>query len=59
MLSTPVVGATSLIATSDAATLQEIQIDNIYLPQTMEVRKRIGSREPVDVTKIVRAFNEL
>jgi hypothetical protein len=59
MLSKPVVGATSLIATSDAATLQEIQIDNIYLPQTMEVRKRTGSREPVDVTKIVRAFNEL
>lgn len=59
MLSKPVVGTTSLIATSDAATLQEIQIDNIYLPQTIEVGKRTGSREPVDVTKIVRAFNEL
>lgn len=59
MLSKPVVGATSLIATPDAATLQEIQIDNSYPSQTMEVRKRTGSREPVDVTKIVRAFNEL
>ena len=31
MLSKPVAGVTSLVATSEAATLQEIQTDNIYL----------------------------
>lgn len=40
MLSKPVAGVTSLVATSEAATLQEIQIDNSYLQQTMQVRKR-------------------
>lgn len=55
MLSKPVAGVTSLVATSEAATLQEIQTDNIYLQQTMQVRKRNGSGEPVDVTKIVCA----
>jgi hypothetical protein len=55
MLSKPVVGVTSLVATSEAATLQEIQTDNIYLQQTMQVRKRNGSGEPVDVTRIVCA----
>jgi len=55
MLSTPVAGATCLVATSEAATLQEIQIDNIYLPQSMQVRNRTGSAEPIDVTRIVCA----
>ena len=40
MLSKSVAGVTSLVATSEAATLQEIQTDNIYLPQTTQVRKR-------------------
>ena len=40
MLSKPVAGVTSLVATSEATTLQEIQADNIYLQQTMQVRKR-------------------
>ena len=48
-------GVTSLVATSGAATLQEIKTDNIYLQQTMQVRKRNGSGEPVDVTKIICA----
>ena len=55
MLSTPVEGVTSLVATPEAATLQEIQTDNIYLQQTMQVRKPTGSAEPVDVTRIVCA----
>ncbi len=55
MLSTPVAGVTSLVTTSEAATLQEIQTDNSYLQQTMQVRKRTGSAEPVDVTRIVCA----
>jgi hypothetical protein len=55
MLSTPVEGVTSLVATPEAATLQEVQTDNIYLQQTMQVRKRTGSAEPVDVTRIVCA----
>ena len=45
MLSKPVAGVTSLVATSEAATLQEIQTDNIYLQQTMQVRKRNERRE--------------
>ena len=55
MLSKPVAGVTSLVATSEAATLQEIQTDNSYLQQTMQVRKRTSSGKPVDVTKIVYA----
>ncbi len=55
MLSTPVAGVTCLVATSEAATLQEIQTDDISLPQTIQVRKRTGSVEPVDVTRIVCA----
>ncbi|HJS66493.1 MAG TPA: hypothetical protein VJ760_04080 [Nitrospiraceae bacterium] len=55
MLSTPVAGVTSLVTTSEAATLQEIQTDNSYLQQTMQVRKRTGFAEPVDVTRIVCA----
>ena len=37
MLSKPVAGVTSLVATSEAATLQEIQTDNSYLQQAMQV----------------------
>jgi hypothetical protein len=55
MLRKPVAGVTSLVATSEVATLQEIRTDNIYPQQTMQVRKRNGSAELVDVTKIVRA----
>lgn len=55
MLSTPVEGVTSLVATPEAATLQEVQTDNIYLQQTIQIRKRTGSAEPVDVTRIVCA----
>ncbi len=55
MLSTPVEGVTSLVATPEAATLHEVQTDNIYLQQTMQVRKRTGSAEPVDITRIVCA----
>lgn len=40
MLSKPVAGVTSLVATSEATTLQEIQADSIYLQQTMQVKKR-------------------
>jgi len=55
MLSEPVAIITSPAATSEAATLQEIQIDNIHLQQTMQVGKRNGLGEPVDVTNIVCA----
>jgi hypothetical protein len=55
MLSEPVARITSPAATSEAATLQEIQIDNIHLQQTMQVGKRNGLGEPVDVTNIVCA----
>ena len=43
MLSKPVAGVTSLVATSEAATLQEIQTDNIYLPQ---IRKSENETTP-------------
>lgn len=56
MLSKPVAGVTSLGATSEAATLQEIQTDNISLQQTVQVRKHDGSGA-VGVTKIVRAMS--
>ena len=59
MLSKPVAGVTSLVATLEAGTLQEIQTDNNFLQQTMEVRTRTGSGEPVDITKIVCASNGL
>jgi len=55
MLSEPVARITSPAATSEAATLQEIQIDNIHLQQTMQVGKRNGLGEPVDLTNIVCA----
>lgn len=59
MLSKPVAGVISLVATLEAATLQEIETDNNFLQQTMEVRKRTGSGELVDITKIVCASNGL
>jgi hypothetical protein len=59
MLSKPVEGVTCLVATSAAAALQEIQTDNIYLQQTMQVRQCNGFGEPVDVTRIVCAVHEL
>jgi hypothetical protein len=39
MLNKPVAGVTRLVATSEVATLQEIQTDSISLRQTMQVRK--------------------
>jgi|KBSSwiStaDraftv2_1062776.scaffolds.fasta_scaffold96796_2 hypothetical protein len=56
MLSKPVAGVTSLGTTSEAATLQEIQTDNISLQQTVQVRKHDGSGA-VGATKIVRAMS--
>jgi hypothetical protein len=38
MLSTPVAGVTFLVATSEAATLQENQIHNIHLPRQKAYR---------------------
>jgi hypothetical protein len=55
MLGEPVARITNPAATSEAATLQEIQIDNIHLQQTMQVGKRNGLGEPVDVNNIVCA----
>ena len=55
MLSEPVARITSPAATSEAAPPQDIPTDRHHPQQTMRVRKRNGSAEPVDVTKIVRA----
>ena len=55
MLSEPVERITSPVATPEAAPPQDIPTDDICPQQTMRVRKRNGSTEPVDVTKIVRA----
>ena len=43
MLSEPVARITSPAATSEAATLQEIQIDNIHLQQTMQSENATAS----------------
>lgn len=48
-------GITNLVATSEAVLPQDIQTDDTYPQQSMRVRKRTGSAEPVDVTKIVCA----
>ena len=55
MLSDPVARMTSPAAMSEAAPPRDISTDETYPQQTMRVRKRNGSADPVDVTKIVRA----
>ena len=55
MLSEPVARMTSPAATSEAALSQDISTDETYPQQTVRVKKRNVSAEPVDVTKIVRA----
>ena len=57
MPSKPVAGITSPAATSEAGPPQDIPTDDTYPQQTMRVKKRNGSTEPVDVTKIVRAVD--
>lgn len=57
MLSEPVVKITSPAATSEAAPSQDIPTDDTYSQKTMRVKKRNGSAERVDVTKIVRAID--
>ena len=57
MLSESVTRITSPTATSEAAPPQDIPPDETYPQQTMRVKKRNGSTEPVDVTKIVRAVD--
>ena len=57
MLSEPVARITSLAATTEASLPQDIPPDDTYPQQTMRVKKRNGSVEPVDVTKIVRAVD--
>ena len=57
MLSESVTRITSPAATSEIAPPQDIPTDETYPQQTMRVKKRNGSAEPVDVTKIVRAVD--
>jgi hypothetical protein len=55
MLSKPVARATSFVATSVAALLQDIQTDDTPPQQSRQVRKHNSPAESVDVTGIVRA----
>lgn len=55
MLSEPVARMTSPAATSEAAPSQDISTDETYPQQTMRVKNRNVSAEPVAVTKIMRA----
>lgn len=57
MLSEHVTGITRPVASSETALPQSIPTDDTYPQQTMRVKKRNGSTEPVDVTKIVRAID--
>jgi ribonucleoside-diphosphate reductase alpha chain len=57
MLSEPVARITSPAATSEVSLPQDIPPDDTYPQPTMRVKKRNGSVEPVDVTKIVRAVD--
>jgi hypothetical protein len=56
MLSESVRGITSPIASSETALAQSIPTDDTYPQQTLRAKKRDGSAELVDVTKIVRAI---
>ena len=55
MLSEPVEKMASPVATPEAGPPQDIPTHGTCPQRTMRVRKRNGSTEPVDVTKIVRA----
>ena len=57
MLSEPVEKMASSVATPEAGTPQDIPTLDTCPHRTMRVRKRTGSTEPVDVTKIVRAVD--
>ena len=54
MLGEPVEKMASSVATPEAGPPQDIPIHDTCPQQTMRVRKRTGSTEPVDVTTIVR-----
>ena len=54
MLSKPVAGVTSSVATLVATLPQGIQTDKTYPQQSMQVGKYNGAAELVDVTGIVR-----
>lgn len=53
MLSEPVARMTSPAGTSEDGAPHDISTDETYPRQTMRIKKRSGSAEPVDVTKIV------
>ena len=57
MLSEPVEKMASPVATLEAGPPQDIPTHDTCPQRTMRVRKRNGSTEPVDVTKIVRAVD--
>jgi ribonucleoside-diphosphate reductase alpha chain len=57
MLSEPVEKMASPVTTPEAGPPQDIPTHDTCPQRTMRVRKRNGSTEPVDVTKIVRAVD--
>jgi hypothetical protein len=57
MLSEPVEKMASPVTTPEAGPPQDIPTHDTCQQRTMRVRKRNGSMEPVDVTKIVRAVD--
>lgn len=57
MLGEPGVKITSPAATSEAAPSEDFPTDDTYSQKTLRVKKRNGSTERVDATKIVRAID--
>ncbi len=57
MSNEPVASMASSVAMSATTPHQDLPTDDTYPQQTMRVKKRNGSAEPVDVTKIVRAVD--
>ena len=57
MLSEPVEKMANPVATPEAGPPQDIPTHDICPQWTMRVRKRAGSTEPVDVSKIVRTVD--
>lgn len=57
MFREPVARITSPSATSEAAPFQDILTDDVSSQKTMRVKKRNGSVECVDITKIVQAID--
>ena len=57
MFREPVARITSLSATSKAAPFHAILTDGLSSQKTMRVKKRNGSAERVDITKIVQAID--